>query len=236
MGQILEIGGAMLSRSESAVEFAAHNIANVGTSAYKRRIGYDQILSGQADMQSLAMKQSMAVDFSSGKEIVTDNPYDLSIKGNAFFVVRGPDGISYTRSGQFHRDETGRLVNTQGQALQAVGGGDLTLTQAGFHLGADGSVVEEGQAVKRIALVDFQDRTALQPADGGGFTAAESLAQPADGASVRQGAIEGSNVTTGDEMVSMMAALRRAETGQRLVQVYDDLMGRALSAFGGTAG
>jgi len=33
-------------------------------------------------------------------------------------------------------------------------------------------------------------------------------------------------------MISMMEALRRAETGQRLVGVYDDLMGRVLTSLG----
>jgi flagellar basal-body rod protein FlgG len=50
--------------------------------------------------------------------------------------------------------------------------------------------------------------------------------------SVRQGALETSNVTTAAEMVSVMAALRRAEAGQRLAIVYDDLMGRAITSFG----
>jgi flagellar basal body rod protein FlgG len=33
-------------------------------------------------------------------------------------------------------------------------------------------------------------------------------------------------------MVSMMEALRRAEAGQRVMNVYDDLMGRAITTFG----
>jgi hypothetical protein len=33
-------------------------------------------------------------------------------------------------------------------------------------------------------------------------------------------------------MVALMEAVRRAETGQRIIGTYDDLMGRALSAFG----
>ena len=44
--------------------------------------------------------------------------------------------------------------------------------------------------------------------------------------------LETSNVNMGDEMVAMMEAVRRAETGQRLVTTYDDLMGRALNLFG----
>jgi flagellar basal-body rod protein FlgF len=49
---------------------------------------------------------------------------------------------------------------------------------------------------------------------------------------VQQGAYEASNVTTGDEMVLMMEALRRAEAGQRVMNVYDDLLGRAVTSFG----
>jgi flagellar basal body rod protein FlgG len=33
-------------------------------------------------------------------------------------------------------------------------------------------------------------------------------------------------------MVTMMEALRRAESAQRLVNAYDDILGRALSTFG----
>ena len=55
--------------------------------------------------------------------------------------------------------------------------------------------------------------------------------QPGD-ATVQQGVYEASNVNTGDEMVMMMEALRRAEAGQRVINVYDDLMGRAVTTFG----
>ncbi len=47
--------------------------------------------------------------------------------------------------------------------------------------------------------------------------------------------LESSNVSLGDEMIGMMGALRSADTGARLVQVYDDLMGKAISAFGQSA-
>ena len=55
---------------------------------------------------------------------------------------------------------------------------------------------------------------------------------PARAYVLRQAMVETSNVTMASEMVGMMAAVREAETGAKLVQVYDDLMGRALTAFG----
>ena len=54
----------------------------------------------------------------------------------------------------------------------------------------------------------------------------------ATGATLRQGMVENSNVSIGDEMVAMTAAVRQTETGARLVQIYDDLLGRAISSFG----
>ena len=57
----------------------------------------------------------------------------------------------------------------------------------------------------------------------------EAVAEPM----IRQGMVESSNVSMGDEMVTMMAAMRQAEGGARLVQVYDELMGRALTTLGG---
>jgi flagellar basal-body rod protein FlgG len=44
--------------------------------------------------------------------------------------------------------------------------------------------------------------------------------------------VEASNVAMGEEMVTMMAALRQAENGARIVQLYDDLLGRAITTFG----
>jgi flagellar basal body rod protein FlgG len=50
--------------------------------------------------------------------------------------------------------------------------------------------------------------------------------------SVRQGALESANVEMSEEVITMMAALRRAEAGARVVQAYDTLTGQALSTFG----
>ncbi len=49
---------------------------------------------------------------------------------------------------------------------------------------------------------------------------------------IHQGALESSNVSNADEMIAVMAAIRRAEAGQRMANVYDDLMGRVLQTFG----
>lgn len=222
-----------LNRAQGSAETAAHNIANVGTTGFKRRIEFSQLLA-QAD--SVSLEQGSVIDFRSGHQVTTGNAYDLVISGEGFFVVRGANGEVYTRDGQFHRDPDGRLLNSVGQALQVESGGDLVLRGTGFRIATDGVVTEDGAVVARVAIVDFKDRQGLRPVGGAAFAASSDVAEPVDSPSLRQGALESANVATGDEMVSMMAALRRAETGQHLVQLYDDLMGRALSTFGQVTG
>lgn len=177
-------------------------------------------------------RTTTTTDFSEGKQTGTDNPMDMAIAGQGFFVVMGPNGLLYTRHGAFQRDHDGRLTTLDGLAVQGEGGGDIVLKSAAFQVMEDGTVMDAGQPAGRLAVVDFENRDSLSRVDGGLFVAAQDSARAVKDPVVRQGMLETSNVSTGDEMITIMAAIRRAETGQRLVNVYDDLMGRALSAFG----
>ncbi len=160
----------------------------------------------------------------------TGNPNDLSILGDGFFAVGANNQVFYTRQGIFSRDGAGRLINPQGYALQA-GGSDLVLKDGGFTVEPDGTVLQKGEPVAKIDVVDFKDRRALVSEEGGMFSAPQPGAT-VDQAAVRQGALESSNVSMGEEMISIMEALRRAESGQKLMNVYDDLMARAITSFG----
>jgi flagellar basal body rod protein FlgG len=175
---------------------------------------------------------SDATDFSAGKLMQTGNPADLAIVDGGFFAARNPAGqLLYLRGGQFHRDVDGRLVTVDGLSLQADGR-DLGLKDGAFAIAADAVVTQGGEPVGRLDIVDFTDRQALTRVAGGGFAALDGQGQPVDHPIVKQGVVEASNVATAGEMVSMMAALRRAETGQKLMNTYDDLMGRVLTTFG----
>jgi flagellar basal body rod protein FlgG len=154
---------------------------------------------------------------------------DLAILGNGFFVVSSGNALFYTRAGQFQRDGDGRLVTAQGLALQAKGGGDLVLgTDKAWKVLEDGTVVEDGQSTARLAVVTLEDPKAIAYADNGALSAPSSSVASLDAPVIRQGAYEASNVSGASEMVAIMLALRQAETGQKLVSVYDDLMGRVI--------
>lgn len=172
------------------------------------------------------------VDMTSGKFTQTGRPLDLAINGDGFFQLRAGDRMIYSRQGDFSLDAEGHVVTPQGYVLQQAGGGDLTLDSAAVTISADGNVLDGDRPVGRVGVFRPAAAGDVVAIDGSVFSIADGAAQAMDAPSLRQGALEASNVSLGDEMVGMMAALRGAETGARLVQVYDDLMGKAITTFG----
>jgi flagellar basal-body rod protein FlgG len=210
-------------------------MSNVATTGYKRRIGFSQLLP-QASEISPAQEPSISevADFRQGKMTPTGNPLDLAISGPGFFQLRAGDQLIYSRQGHFRLAPDGSVVNARGHVLQEAGGGDLVLGTAAVAVLADGTVLEGDRPVARIAVLAPPDSVRMDSISEAHFALPPGVAmeESAD-ALVRQGMAEGSNVAMGDEMVTVMAAMRQAESGARLVQVYDELLGRALTMLGG---
>lgn len=231
MSSVVDLAISVLDQAERRVEIAAQNLANATTPAYKRKVAFSAAVS-LPDRPDISLPQVAAVtDFRTGKLSTTGNPTDIAIAGRGYFAVRRDDAVIYTRQGRFTLDRDGRLTTSNGFALQLLDGGDLVVKSSDFRVDPDGSVFAGKELLGRIAVYRASDEARLEPVNGGFRNAASELA-PADDAIVRQGAFEASNVSTGDEMVSMIEALRRAESGQRVMNVYDDLMGRVITTFG----
>jgi flagellar basal body rod protein FlgG len=205
------------------------NISNIATPGYKARIAYQSRASG---FGALLTDDALAVadDWRAGNTRSTSNPLDVSIAGEAFFLLSGPDGMLYSRNGQFHKDKDGRLVDGNGLAVQSSGG-DILLKGDAPQILTDGTVLDRGEPVARIELFSAKEISKLTRKRAY-FTAEANAMQPAQSATLHQGMVETSNVNMASEVLAMMQSQRSAESGQTLVRLYDDLMGRALTAFG----
>jgi flagellar basal-body rod protein FlgG len=232
MPPLIDSASAILSQAEQRVTISAQNIANISTPGYKRRLDFTRALSEGATSVDGQLSNLSKFDFSIGKFIHTGNPGDIAIADAGFFAVRSGDQILYTRRGQFSLDNDGHLATPEGYILQAQGAGDLTLQGPEFTVMEDGAVFQKDRPVAQLQIVEFEDLTVLTSAENGLFAAPAGAAVDMSAPQVRQGEFEASNVSTGDEMIAVMEAVRRAESAQRMVNVYDDLMGRALTAFG----
>lgn len=230
MGGIAEIGSAMMARAESHANVAAQNIANLTTPGYKAVRQFDIMVSA-ADRIDFEAPAIDAQDWSAGKLRSTGEPFDLAIAGKGFFVVRSGDGVFYTRDGQFHRDADGRVVTADGLALQSTGG-DMRVSTADVRIARDGTITDGGRDIGALMVTDFADPSVLQNVGNDRFAATGSAGTNVASPVIEQGMLETSNASNGTEMIALMSALRSAESGQKLIQAYDEMIGQALTAFG----
>jgi flagellar basal-body rod protein FlgG len=229
MSGLVDSAIAAMSGASRRTEIAAINIANVSTPGFKRLMraaptdlpnSFDNALS------------RVRADLSAGKTMETGRPLDLSINGAGYFQLRAGESIMYSRQGGFTIAADGTLVTTQGYALQQAGGGDLIVSGGSATILADGAVMDGDRPVGKIAVYQPSGSAAAQALDGSLFSMAAGGVDEVATTSIRSGALEASNVSLGNEMTSTMAAMREAETGAKLIQLYDDLMGKAIQTFG----
>jgi len=223
------------------LDIISHNLANAGTSGYKRDIpvaGFEQLLSGEigsianqlkAAQNPLVPGVARIVDFSPGALHFTGNPLDVAIEGDAYFELRGAQGVRFGRQGAFSLDAEGRLIDANGLIVSGEEG-ELLLHGGEVTIDQQGKVLEDGDYVGQLKLVRFASPDGLVKTGGGTLKAADGLsAEPVEDVSVRQGYQEASNVQVLDEMTRMMTTLRHFETTSRVIKGYDEMIGTAIS-------
>ena len=92
------------SRAEFADVYAAVNTATAGN--------------GTGNGVNVAR---VAQQFKQGNTTFTDNPLDLAIDGQGFFIVDDGGAELYSRDGAFGLDREGFIVNSNNQRLKAFG-------------------------------------------------------------------------------------------------------------------
>lgn len=218
----------MLAR-ELVQEVLANNMANVGTVGFKRdRVLFRGVLEGTYGPEGVLRVRT---DHSQGPLVRTGGPLDLAIQGRGFFAVRTPEGVRYTRDGHFSLDEEGTLVTADGYPVLGEGGAlELDLGGA-VSFGEDGTVKVGDVVLGKLRVEDFDDLGALRKV-GGGLFAADVEGRPAEDFRIRQGFLEGANVSPMAEMVRMIANYRAYEAEQRALLAQDETLKKAVNEVG----
>lgn len=218
----------------------ANNVANVNTSGFKaeRLVVVDQpVTSPRPDIDgwsSTAYVRDLASvrDPSDGRLDVTDDPLDLALRGDGYFVVSTPEGDRYTRDGHFRLDANGQLVTEDGDALQGQGGQPLILsaTDSAVSVARDGTVSTSGGVLGKIRVVRFDDQAALQPT-GAGLAATEAAPQEVATPDIIQGMIERSNVEPISEIERMIRVQRCYDQAKQVVDREDERIRKMMVVF-----
>jgi flagellar basal-body rod protein FlgG len=243
-----------LDAQQTKMTVVSNNLANVGTSGFKKsRAVFEDLLyqnvrqvggSTSADTQAPS-----GVSLGTGTRVVaterlntqgglnsTGNSLDLAIQGRGFFQVLMPDGsLGYTRDGSFQLNAQGELVTSSGYKVQpgiTIPDGAQAVT-----IGTDGVVTVNvaGQAapvqVGQMQLTDFVNPAGLM-ARGENLlveSAASGAAQTGNAGlnglgTLQQGYTEGSNVNVVEEMVNMIETQRAYEMNTKAIQTSDQML------------
>ncbi|MHB9035453.1 MAG: flagellar basal-body rod protein FlgG [Armatimonadota bacterium] len=236
------------------MDITANNLANVNTTGFKKsRADFQDLLyqtirtAGSTQAQGVQVPTGIQVGlgtrmaavqkvFTQGDYKQTDNDLDVVIEGTGFFQVMQPSGeLAYTRDGSFKIDGQGKLVTSDGYAVQP----EVTIPAEAtdISIGEDGTVTVSvagqtaPQQLGQFQLVKFlnpaglssQGRNLLVATDASGEPITASPGQDGLG-TLRQGVIEMSNVKVVDEMVNMIEAQRAYEVNSKSIQSSDEML------------
>ena len=255
MTQALWIAKTGLDAQQTRMAVISNNLANTNTTGFKRdRASFEDLLyqtvrqPGGATSEQTQLPTGLstgtgvrvaatAKQFTQGNLSQTGNALDVAINGRGFFEVLLPDGSSaYTRDGSFQINAQGEMVTNAGYPVQP--GLQLPEGAQSITIGADGTVsvqlAGEAEAVQvgALTLADFVNPAGLQ-AKGGNVYVETGASGPAQVGSpgtagaglLVQGALEGSNVNTVEELVSMIETQRAYETNAKAISTVDQMLG-----------
>jgi flagellar basal-body rod protein FlgG len=206
------------------LERVSNNLANASTPGFKAEhlVTLNTLQEESKPGDDADSLTALVVDFAQGISQRTENPLDLNLQGDGFFVVQTKEGHAYTRKGDFTLNSRNQMVTQEGYPVVGEGG-PITLNNGKSNVAEDGSVFVDGSQVGKLKIVDFADRQKLRNAGGGLYIDDGSAGlKKVDRPDIASGSIELSNVNVIDEMANMIDIHRSFETYQKVIQTLAD--------------
>jgi len=249
---------------QTKLDVIGNNIANVNTIGFKSsRVMFKDIMSqtvsgvtaatdgaqGGVNAKQIGLGVSIgSVDtlHLAGSAMTTNNPTDLRLDGDGFFLVKLSDAQEtpfLTRAGDFHVDSNFNLVTSDGLHVLDSAGGIIQLDPAvtGFSISNDGTIVQtmnDGttQPGVQIGVGKVTNPQGLEKV-GGNLYRMTLNANP-DGAlepttanntetgtgAIVSGQLEMSNVDLTNEFTEMIVAQRGFQANSRIITTSDEVL------------
>lgn len=248
-------GWSMLANTKK-MDVISNNLANAATNAYKKDSlifeSFPSVLTKRLNDTRSRLNPSGTVGsmelgndvgevytyYNQGQLVKTDNKTDLAINGTgaAFFAVevpqQGGEGKEYyTRDGAFVLSSEGQLMTGDGYAVVGENG-PIFLKGDNFDVQDDGTIIQDGQRIGKLKIVEFNDTTALKKYGSNLVQADEGTEAKDFTGTVVQGYVEQSNVNIVREMVDMISVMRAYEANQKVLQAEDGTLEKAVNEVG----
>ncbi|HEX5284312.1 MAG TPA: flagellar hook basal-body protein [Bryocella sp.] len=224
----------LMARME-ALDTVAANVANSSTTGFRgQKDSFGSVLAetGRHGRMSALNQVTNAfsqlagsnTDQTQGTITHTGNELDLAIEGHGYFKIKTANGFAYTRNGHFQVDANGRLTTTTGDLVMGYGGAPIVPGNGSLSIASDGIISSNGAISGKLAIVTFAPGATLTNHGAAEYGAPSGTERPATGASVQQGALEGSNVNPLEGVVNLVSAQRAAEAMRHALTLIDGEM------------
>ncbi|MDZ5457264.1 flagellar basal-body rod protein FlgF [Azohydromonas lata] len=220
----------------------SNNLANVSTAGFRAEMAAFRAVPVRGDGASTrvpSLETTTGYDATPGPMQNTGRNLDVAMVGDAWLAVQGLDGTeAYTRAGSLDLDAQGQVVTRNG--LPVLGEGGPISVPAGtggtLSIGSDGTVSitnPDGRTTTAGRLKMVTPQAALTRGTDGLFRAANGDLPADPAARLRDGTLEGSNVSPVETMVAMIAAARQFEQQMKLMQTAERQSQTAAKLLGG---
>jgi len=220
-------GNGMLN-SLTDLNTISNNLANVDTTGYKKDINsfkavYEREISSYnnkkhkienlGNIYSGTVLDDISPVFSQGEILETGNKFDFAIEGNGFFKVERDGEFYYSKNGEFKRNSEGLLVNNSGDYVLNVDNERIQVSD-NFNVNGNGNINDTNEYINIVNLENIEKH---------GYTLFQGDEILAEDFTLRQYAVEKSNVNALNEMVNLINANRKFDILQKAVSSNDGL-------------
>ena len=208
-----------------ALEVAADNLANVHSSGFKGVLSnFEKVTQTEDNGEENVTRAHVQLareltDFSPGMLQQTDNPMDLALGGNGFFVVQTPQGERLARATSLVLGPDRDLQTLSGQPIMGQGGlVQIPYGNTQLRIDRSGAVYSDDMMIDQLRVVDVNSPHLLQREAHGVFNPGDMPLQPVQ-TQVHSGAVERSNINPTRLMTDLIFIERAYEMYVRSIEM-----------------
>ncbi len=224
------------------MDVSSNNLANVDTAGFQRQTAHmyslpetpvRRVYQGQSQLLGVlgtgAFVDGSRSSFSPGTLRTTNNPLDVALVGPGFFAITTAEGTRYTRDGRFTVNPSGLLATLDGNLVRGEQG-SIYVGEGQVLLNERGEITVDGEPVDKLLIVEFNDRDGLVRHGSNLYEALPEAGAPFRyQATVAPGTLEMANVNVVREMVNLINIQRSYEANQKVVQAFDESLGKIIN-------
>ncbi len=249
------VAASSLLVNEHRMDVAANNIANVNTPSFRpdiagvkqrapERVEDNVMIPAQEILEKLGggvFASKMRMRDVQGALNKTNNPMDLAIDGDGYFMMSTGQGtesltVRFTRDGRLAMSEDGDLVHgTSGMKMLGVNNRPIRLDDdAPVEIDKAGVVWQHGIRVAKLRIVTPPSPEAIHKTGKNSFQMDSQAMENMINVDplIRQGHIEESAVQPMRELMAMQSASSAANRAVKFMQYHDGLMNAVINRVG----